>query len=533
VSFYANAGVPLANGWNIYGWAGYQDRDAESAALPRLANNANNITDIYPNGFLPLITTGVKDATAAIGTRGTLADWDTDISLVYGRNNIDYGVIHTLNATYGATSPTRFDAGSLTYDEFVFNLGFVRGFDWGLAQPVNVAWGAEARREGYEIGAGESSSYDRGSVLPALTPGAQGFPGLQPSNEVDQHRTAYSGYIDVESQITDKFLASVAGRGEHYSDFGSEVTGKLSARYDFTRSSALRSTVSTGFRAPSLQQEFFTSTATVFTNAVPFDTGTFPATSAIARTLGAQDLDPEKSTNYSLGAVFRFGGFDATLDAYRINIRDRVVLSENLSGGDVTALLAPFNVTAARFFINGVETRTDGIDAVLHYPLDTDQAGRFDFTLAGNYNDTDVTKVQTGTSVLPGVVLFARQNQLRYEEGTPRTKVSLGTDWSYRTTIGTLGATLRGTRYGEVLAPGTLADGSADVPIDPSWVVDLELRADLNGNVGVAIGAENLLDEYPSEVPTALNTTAAAPFSQFSPYGFNGRFVYARASYKW
>jgi iron complex outermembrane receptor protein len=533
VSFYANAGLPLASGWDIYGWAGYQDRDSESATLPRLANNANNVATLFPNGFLPLITTSVKDATAAIGTRGSLADWDTDISLVYGRNNIDYGAIHTLNATYGAASPTRFDAGSLTYDEFVFNLGLVRGFDWGLAQPVNVAWGAEARRESYQIGAGEPSSYDRGTVAPTLTPGAQGFPGLQPSNEVDEDRTAYGVYVDIESQITEKFLASIAGRGEHYSDFGSEATGKFSARYDFTRSFALRGTVSTGFRAPSLQQEFFTSTATVFTDGVPFDTGTFPATSAVARTLGAKDLNPEKSKNYSLGAVFRFDKFDATVDAYRIDIRDRIVLSENLSGGDVTTLLAPFSVTAARFFINGVQTRTDGVDAVLHYPLTTERAGRFDFTLAGNYNETDVTEVQTGTSALPGVVLFARQNQLRFEDGTPRTKVSLDTDWSYRTAFGTVGTTLRATRYGKVLAAGTQADGSADVPIDSAWVVDLELTADLNDHVGVGVGADNLFDEYPTEVPLALNTTAAAAFSPFSPFGFNGRFIHARASYKW
>lgn len=533
VSFYANAAVPLAADWEVYGWAGFQDRDAEAAALPRLANNPNNVTAIYPNGFLPLITTDVKDATAAVGTRGTLAGWDTDVSLVYGRNKIDYGVIHTLNATYGETSATRFAAGSLTYDQFVFNLGLVRQFDWGLAEPANIAWGAEVRREGYEIGAGEPASYDRGTVAPDRSPGAQAFPGFQPSNQVDKHRTAYSAYLDLESQITDKFLASAAARAEHYSDFGSEVTGKISARYDFVPAFALRGTVSTGFRAPSLQQQFFTSTATVFVDGVPFDTGTFPATSAVARTLGARDLEAEKSNNYSLGAVFRAAGFEATLDAYRIEIRDRIVLSENLSGGAVTTLLAPYNVTAARFFINGVESRTDGIDAVLRYPLTTATAGKFDFTVAANYNDTDITKVQTGTSSLPGVVLFGRQNLLRYERGTPRTKVALGTDWSYPTAFGALGSSLRATRYGDVLAPGTAADGSADLKIKAAWVVDLELRADIGDHVGLAIGADNLLDQYPTENPTALNPTSVVGFSQFSPFGFNGRFIYARGSYKW
>jgi iron complex outermembrane receptor protein len=532
-TFYANAGVPLNGDWQIYGWAGYQDRDVESAALPRLANNANNVAAIYPNGFLPLIATNLKDLTAAAGTRGKIGEWDADFSLVYGRNRLQYDVNHTLNATYGASSPTNFDAGALIYDQWVLNAGLVRGFEVGLAQPLNVAVGAEARREGYEIDAGEPASYNRGTVAPTLQLGAQGFPGLQPSNEVDEHRTAYSAYVDIESQITEKFLASIAGRGEHYSDFGSTLNGKLSARYDFAHAFALRGTAATGFRAPSLQQEFFTSTATVFTNGIPADTGTFPATSAVARILGAKDLEAEKSRNYSLGAVFRLASFEATVDAYQIDIRNRIVLSENLSGAAVTTLLAPYGVTQARFFINGVETRTRGIDAVLHYRLPTEAAGRFDFTVAGNFNSTDIRSVKTGTSSLPGVVLFSRQNQFRYEEGTPKSKVVLSSDWTYPVSLGALSATVKGTRYGKVVAPGTATDGSLDLDIDPAWVVDLELRLDVHEHWSVGLGADNALDKYPTQNPVALNSTGAVGFSQFSPFGFNGRFLYVRGGYKW
>jgi iron complex outermembrane receptor protein len=281
----------------------------------------------------------------------------------------------------------------MNYDQYTVDASMVRGFELGsLPEPVNVAFGIEWRRESYGIEAGEPASYDRGPIVGKLA-GAQGFPGFQPSNELDKHRRSFSTYIDVESRLTKKFLASVAVRGEDYSDFGSAVTGKLAGRFDFTDAFAVRGALSTGFRAPGLQQEFFTSTATNFIGGVPFEVGTFPATSQVAVTLGAQPLDAEKSRNYSLGTVLRLGGFEATLDAYRIDIRDRIVLSEHLNTPQVAALISPFGATVARFFLNGVETKTSGIDLVARYALRTENAGRFDFIAAGNWNDTEVEKV--------------------------------------------------------------------------------------------------------------------------------------------
>ena len=294
---------------------------------------------------------------------------------MYGSNEVVYGVENSLNTSYGADSQVSFDAGAMEYDQFVFNASIVRGFDVGnLPEPVNVAFGIEARQESYGIEAGEPASYDRGPVVGAPA-GSQGFPGFQPSNELDESREAYGIFADVEAKLTEKFLASIAVRAEDYSDFGSAVTGKIAGRFDFTDSFALRGAVSTGFRAPGLQQEFFTSTATNFISGVPFEVGTFPATSDVAITLGAQPLDAEESTNYSLGTVLRFGDFEATIDAYRIDIDDRIVLSENLNTPQVAALIAPFGATVARFFINGVETKTEGIDLVTRYLWRTDNVG--------------------------------------------------------------------------------------------------------------------------------------------------------------
>jgi len=564
ITAYVNAGVPLSGDWNIYGWAGYQQREGNSAAFPRIFNDARNVPAIYPNGFLPLITTDIDDLALGWGVRGKLGSWDADVSLVYGSNKVVYGVENSLNTSYGAASQVSFDAGAMEYDQYVFNASFVHGFEVGsLPEPVNFAFGIEARRESYGIEDGEPASYDRGPVAGAPA-GSQGFPGFQPSNVLDESREAYGIYADVEARLTEKFLGSVALRAEDYSDFGSAVTGKLAARYDFTDAFALRGAVSTGFRAPGLQQEFFTSTATNFIGGIPFEVGTFPATSDVAITLGAQPLDAEESINYSLGTVFRLGGFEATIDAYRIDIDDRIVLSENLNTPQVAALIAPFGATVARFFINGVETKTEGIDLVARYLWRTENVGRFDFVATGNWNDTEVEKLPS-TNVIDNIcvgqpapctppVLFARINTLSFEEGTPDSKVSLGVDWNLPFSGGSFGVNLKGTRYGEVVEPGvpTTAEINAgvedarDLHIQPDWVVDLALNSKLMGDkLGLTLGVDNLFDQYPDRMPIArviptppggvanLNGTNALAYSRYSPYGFSGRFLYARMSFNW
>jgi iron complex outermembrane receptor protein len=563
ITAYVNAGVPLENDWTIYGWAGYQQREGNSAAFPRIFNDARNVPAIYPNGFLPLITSDIDDIALGWGVRGKLGEWEADLSLVYGSNEVRYGVENSLNVSYGAASQTSFDAGEMSYDQFVFDASVVRGFDvGGFAEPVNVALGIEARRESYAIVAGEPASYNRGPIA-GVAAGAQGFPGFQPSNELDEDRTAYSAYVDVEAQVTEKFLASVAVRGEDYSDFGSAVTGKLAGRFDFTPNFALRGAASTGFRAPGLQQEYFTSTATNFIGGLPFEVGTFPATSDVAITLGARPLDAEKSRNYSLGTVVRAGSLEVTLDAYRIDIRDRIVLSENLQSPQVSALLAPFGASVARFFINGVETKTEGIDLVARYALRTENLGRFELLAAGNWNETEVEKVPT-TNVISNIcsgqppgcvppVLFARFNVESFENGTPDSKVTLGVDWSMPLGGSTVGVDLKGTRYGEVVEPGLPSaaeinaglEDARDLHIQPDWVVDLALSVKLlDEKLGFALGADNLFDQYPDRVPNALaipapvggtvnlNATNALGYSRYSPYGFNGRFVYARFNYR-
>ncbi|MFN3585077.1 TonB-dependent receptor plug domain-containing protein [Phenylobacterium sp.] len=535
-TLFANAGYDVSDDVSLYGWASYQNRDSTSAGFFRRALDDRNIIQIYPNGFLPLINPTVEDFSVAGGTTWKLAGWNMDTSLVYGSNKMDFTIRNTLNRSIGPTSKTVFDAGGFKYDQLVFNTSAVRQFEVGLASPLNVAAGVEVRREGYEIFAGEPDSYRNGGVLLNGQPtpsGAQVFPGFRPDNEVDKHRHSVGAYLDLEANLTERFLASAAVRAEDYSDFGSTVTGKLAARFDVTDAFALRASIQNGFRAPSLQQQYFTATSTNFINGVPFDITTFPATSPVAAALGAQPLDAEKSVNYAVGAVLRLGDLNITIDAYRIEVEDRIVLSENLTQTNVRNYLISqgfVGIGGGRFFINGVDTTTKGVDIVANYKLRTDTAGEFNFTAAANFNSTDVTKVPTTaqlSALNPAPVLFDRVNVLTFEEGTPDSKLSGSVDWQ----MGPFGATVRATRYGSVLSPGTTA--AQDLKLDSATLLDLEARWSVTEQVRLTLGADNVFDEYPTKTPAALNTTSNTPFSNYSPFGRSGRYVYGRVSYSW
>ena len=556
-TLFVNAGYDINDNAEFYAWASYQDRSALSAGFQRLANDPSgrNIPSIYPDGFLPKIAPDVTDYAATFGTRWTLGNWDMDASLGYGLNDMGFTIVDTLNRSLGPTSKTVFDAGGYDYDQLVFNFSGVRGIEVsGLASPLNVALGVEARRESYRITAGEPDSYRNGGVripsntIGCLTPsaaevaaggcvapsGAQVFPGFRPANVVDESRNAVGAYIDLEANLTEKLLASAALRIEDYSDFGSNVSGKLSGRYDFVDGFALRGSYSTGFRAPALQQQYFATTSTNFIAGVPFDITTFPATDPVAAALGAKPLDSEDATNLSVGAVFQFDRASLTIDAYRIELDNRIVLSENLTSAAVRNFLTAqgfIGIGGGRFFINGVDTVTKGVDVVFNYPVVTDSAGRFDITATANFNETTVTKLPATSQLSalnPAPILFDRGNRLTFEEGTPKEKFALSMNWS----LGNWGLTARATRYGEVLSPQNAPTVSApDFLMTPKTLVDLEGRFAFGDHMKFAIGADNVLDKYPDELPPGLNSTGATSFSNLAPFGRSGRFVYGRVTF--
>ena len=540
-SFFVNAGKPLNDNWTLYGNASISDLDSKSAAFFRHAGaNGSDVAVIYPFGFLPIINAQSEDYSATVGARGNIGEWTTDISLSTGGNKLDYYTLNSVNPSYGVASQRDFYDGQLKYDQTVLNADISRPFAVsGWASPLTLALGLEARQEKYAIKAGEVASYALGSGA-TKSAGAQGFSGFQPSNVVDEDRNNIGVYADVAADITERFSFDAAIRAENYSDFGDNISGKLAARYKLTDSFAVRGSVSTGFRAPSLAQQFFTSTASVLVNtggvSSIVETGTFPATSGVAAALGAEPLKAEKSTNYTLGGVWHSGPFEVTLDAYSIKIDDRILLSENIPGSfspQVAALLAPYGVSAARFFINGADTTTNGVDLVANYRLPTD-FGRFNFSLAYNHNETEIDSLNAldNSPLDPQPVLFARVRQVILTNSSPEDKATVAVDW----TKGSWTVNGRATYYGDVIDPN--ANITRDIHSGDQTLVDLSASYRFGTGTTVTLGADNLFDEYPNKTRADLNVTSgngvgALAFTRFSPFGFNGRYLYAKLSQTW
>ena len=581
-TLFVNAGVPLAGGFELYGFGSYGHRDGNSAGFYRLSNDARNVLSIYPNGFLPEINIALEDYSLTTGVKGAIGGTNVDLSLSYARNRFDFLIANTLNASLGPSSPTRFDAGGLRYGQLLANLDVNRAVAVGFLRSFTLAGGLEFRRESYEIRAGEPDSFRAGPALvgannpssspggfgAGAAPGAQVFPGFQPFiggqrvTGVERPRHNVSAYLEADADVTRRLTVQVAGRYENYSDFGSAVNGKLSARFEPIRGVAVRGNVATGFRAPSLQQQFFAAAATNNINGTLVDAVTLPVGNPVALALGAKPLEAETSVSFSGGVVLNpLPAFSLTVDYYQIEIDNRVVVTENLaatrdalgnpsgaptsSGFQIAQILnnAGFRtISAARFFVNGIDTRTRGVDAIATYRLDLGRFGRLGATAGFNYNQTKITgrKATPGAlSQVPGVVLFGRQESLRIERGQPRTRVTLGLDYNYAI----LGVTARGNRFGEVIDGG--ADAFLDAPLGAKWVTDLEVRVKPTRAIELALGANNLLDAYPDPLPRGRGidpatglprnlpaTRAVAPFSNFSPFGFNGRFVYGRVGVK-
>ncbi|MEO7274401.1 MAG: TonB-dependent receptor [Vicinamibacterales bacterium] len=540
VMTFVNGTVPLNAGQTrlLYGFGGYSRRSANSAGFYRRALDVRNWPQIYPLGFLPVIEPTVVDASGTMGVRGLWSGWNYDLSGQYGHNRFAFTIGDTLNVSLGPNVPpnqTEFDAGTLQLNQFVGNADVSRPFKLdGLAGPVNVAFGAEVRRENYQIEAGEPDSYGDGGIANQsggrAAIGSQVFPGFRPSNEVDESRNSVAGYVDVEGDVIRWLRIGLAGRAEHYSDFGSTVDGKLTARIQFDPRIVLRGSVSSGFRAPSLGQSFFSSTATNFVNLgqglVPVESLTLPVASAAAQVLGAAPLKPENSLHTGGGVVITpIPSLDITVDYYRIAIDDRIVLSGNFNSPSVAVLLAPFGANSARFFTNAIDTRTNGVDVTANYRLALDTAG--DVRLRASYNNTR-SKIVGSIATPPQLagfesVLFDRIEQRRIECGQPHDSVRLGGDWRRRR----LGVNLDLARYGDYCS-FTLSPND-DQEYSAKWLTDLEASY-RTGAYTIAAGVQNLFDVFPDRNITVNSFNGIQTFPSHSPFGMNGRTAYGRVA---
>lgn len=562
LNFFVNAGYEFSDSAEFYTFGSYGVRDGNGAGFYRRSLDARNrdwaastttFVPIYADGFLPLIASTIVDISAAAGLRGATSGWDYDLSVVYGSNRLDYKIENTVNTSLGGlASGRRFNSGGLRSGQTSVNLDLRRDLDIGIGDSVSLALGGEYRNENYKIVAGELQSYVNGPFSAApfnAAGGAQVFPGFRPANATDVSRDSFAGYVELDADLNDRLTVQLAGRYEHFSDFGDTINGKAAARFEVIDGVALRGSVSTGFRAPSLAQQSFATTSTNNVGGALIEIGTFPVSSPVAIALGAQPLKPEKSLNFGGGVTLTpVNGLSITADYYNIQISDRITLTENLQGTDVLALLTSAGVTgvsSARFFINGIDTKTTGVDIVASYRVPEFGLGQFRLSVGYNLNDTRITdrRVFSGFTAQR---LFARQESYRLTDGQPKNKLNVSLDWDYDN----VGMTLRTNRYGEVFLPSgfsTAANNNnialvpGDVPGDnflsPKWVTDLEFRFKPVESISIAFGANNLLDVYPDRLPFGTVNGVSygfnnsfLPYSSQSPFGFSGRFVYGRVS---
>ncbi len=542
-SLFANGDVPLSDaGLTAYAFGGASTRSGESGCFYRRSLDDRTNRSIYPDGFLPKINGVVNDASVSAGLRGPVgaSGWFFDASQTVGTDGFTFNIRDSHNASM-SDGQTEFDAGTLGFTQATTNADLRRAFGVGLASPLSVAAGGEFRWENYQIDPGEESSYLNGGQTVADGPGAGGstapgsqcFPGFQPESSQDQTRTNVGAYVDMEANVVPQWLVSLAGRFESYSDFGTTATGKLATRVELAPGLALRGAASTGFRAPSLAQAWFTSIATNFINGVPFEVGTFPVESPVAVALGATQLDPEKSQNLSAGVTFNTPSVALTVDGYWIRIDDRITFTENFTGTQVADFLQArgINATGGRFFTNALDTETVGLDVIGRYgrPLG-DATGRL--TLGFNYNSTEVTNVNADGIVpapaelqaLGQAALIGRQRVGDFEVAQPDSKLLLQFNYD----MPTWGALVRTNRYGQVTAIGSTE--VTDQTFGARWLLDAEVAATLPRGVRFAIGGNNLLDVYPERQIKATSFNGIFPYSGFSPFGFFGRYLYTRIS---
>ena len=569
-----NAGYKLTDQIQLYSFGSYAQREASSFENYRVPAKVEGVTSTggtvipFPNGFSPREKFDEYDYSFTAGAKGDVANWNYDVATSYGRDHDDIYTINSANAAQFAqdqslsatpiTPQRNFYDGSFQFSELTSTVDIDHAFPLSFtASPLNLAFGGEYRRDVFSIGEGEPSSYFSG--------GAQSFSGYTPQDQKRVGRTNYAFYVDLANDPITHLHLDLAGRYEHYSDFGSDKVGKLTARYDFTPAIAVRGTISTGFRAPTLQEEFYSGTNVAPTSAFV----QLPPNSAAAASAGFAPLKPEISSNYSAGVVFHpIPRLQFTADYYLIDLRDRVVPSGNIVGFDASCTTAaagcaaPGLVSAGvlgavakqgvtldsgltyagiQLFNNGANTKTQGLEATATYASDFGELGHVDWSIGFNYNDTTITSLKA----LPAVDVntgYGQTSILSANEisalltGAPKEKAILSALWTIRKFTVNVREEVYGPSSEFISFNGTgTGTGATDLTVGATGITDLDIGYKVTPELRLNIGANNLFDQRPENVPTISgrpadgNNVFGEP-AQFSPYGINGGYYYGRVT---
>lgn len=497
----------------LYGDAVYDHRRSTNAPQYRVPGTSV----LYPDGFVPHVKINMDDAGGTVGLRGTVAGWKWDLSDTIGYNDVQFRATDTANASLGAASPTEFDAGGSSYLQNVANLTVSHPFE--LLAGANLALGVEQRHEAYDIRSGEPASFFGG--------GAQGFPGFNPPSPVHLSRNAESAFVDAEIKPIAALTLDGAARFEHYSDFGSALTYKASALFKPVPFLGLRASTGTGFRAPALQQIGFSTVTGQQSGTQIVNVGTFAVDDPVAQALGATQLRREKSRSYGAGAVLTPGhGFTLSVDYFHIAIKDRIALSETLSGAAVLAVLKAAKITnasQARFFTNALDTTTSGVEVSATWRGTIAPGARL--TLNGGYAraKTNVDRIAANT-VLPSLPLLATTTLDLLTTAQPEDKI-IG---AARLDTGVFGLNVNATRFGSFKAFSVVQEQV----FSPTTTVDVTLEMQVAKAFTLGLGVLNAGDAYPDKaVDRALSQGGSYQYPEVGAIGTNGREYYVRASF--
>lgn len=540
---YVNGEIPAGPG-RVYFTGGVQKRDASSGAWARDGVEdipTRNSAAMYPNGFVPFINGDLDDRYAILGFKQKFGDWNADISQTYGYNRLMYNISNTLNASIAnkdllnggkGVSKSEFDAGGFSFQQSTTNFDMNRYFQGLVGDGLNVAFGAEYRAEQYKIFAGEPGSYVDADGAGGGNAGSQGFPGFQPSDATKAKRHSSAAYLDLEVDLNKDTRVQGALRWEKFSDFGSTVTGKIAGSYRVSDPVLLRASASTGFRAPSLQQAYFSSTYTDFVGGVPTDISITPAVGPVGKVAGLDPLKEEKSRSFTLGATWTpSDALSVTADLYSIKIKDRIVLSglfDESNYPTLAAKLATLGVGGAQFFVNSVDTKTQGLDLTASHKASL-FGNKLTSFLAMNFSKTEVTNIHA-PAALNGFedVLLSERERLYLEQGGPRRKATLGFDYA----TGPLETSFKIIHFG----PQTLGTWSGTAAGVPNQKYEAKTSADLGftysfmKNAKFSFGAANIFDVHPSKQnPDETDNGFKYESVQF---GLNGVSYFARLHVK-
>jgi len=557
---FANFRLPLnpAGTSELYAFGGYSHRVGTGNGFFRYFDSAKNWPELYPQGFLPEFHPNVADYSGAAGFRGNVSGWSLDLGAELGTNRFDYDLDHTNNASLGPCldvpcapgadgilgnlddpgipNKLSFFAGRLQRREVIAGFNLAKSVGLGLPSPVNVALGAQYRRESFKIEAGEEASWVNGGHLaqdssgPAPA-GSSVFAGFSPSDASDHSRSNVGAYLDLESKLSSQVLANVAGRFESYSDFGQRLTGKLALRFQPTQRFVLRGAASTGFRAPGLAQSYFSHTTTNVIGGQFIEVGNYPVDNRASRIFGAKPLKEETSVNLSAGFAFTpSDNLTFTVDVFNIKINDRILLGATFGDTVSQRILTDSgfsSIGAVQFFTNGLDTRTNGIDVTGDLRLPAGPSGTFDVTAAVNYTKNKITRVDPLPLILQGTAtdltsILDLVTKVGIEEERPDWRGTFTAQYS----LGRFHSLARASYYGGFAsAQPSFTDREE---YGAKTLFDAEVGYHFN-DVNLSVGLRNLFDTYPDRPKAEFNNNDNTfPWAAASPFGYNGRFVYAR-----